>query len=311
MDTSEAAAGGLTIGPARPLRRGDISGRWAGRLMLAPAALIILAVTIYPLIFALTTSFKAFDPRTGAVGTEFVGLDNYGAVIKDGEFRQSLWNTALIAIPALALELALGFGLALLVVEPFRGKGLFLTAFMLPVLTIPVVVGITWRLLWHPSYGPINQMLGWVVGRQVSINWLNLPSTAIPAIIITEVWQWTPFMFLVLLAGLTAIPTDITEAAAIDGASGWQLFSYVTLPLMERTMVIALLLRSLDIIKIFDIIWVMNEGGPGTASQPIAGYIYRLGRYLQLGHVTAASFLLLILIVVLINLFRSRLKEVE
>jgi multiple sugar transport system permease protein len=300
----------LSVAKVQAVPRSDLTGRWTGRLMVTPAILIILLVTIYPMLFALTTSFKRFDPRVAEHNT-FVGLENYRAVIRDGEFRQSLRNTVLIAVPALALELVLGLGLALLVVGPIRGKGIFLTLFMLPVLTIPVVVGITWRMLWHPTYGPINQILSWIVRHQVNINWLNQPGTAIPAIIITEVWQWTPFMFLVLLAGLTAIPTDITEAAAIDGASRWQSFRFITLPLMKRTMVIGLLLRSLDIIKIFDIIWVMNEGGPGTASQPIAQYIYRLGRYLQLDRVTASSFLLLIIIVILINMFRSRLKEVE
>jgi multiple sugar transport system permease protein len=172
------------------------------------------------------------------------------------------------------------------------------------------MVGYVWRMLWDTQYGPINQVLGWILQRPVELVWLANPNTVYPAIIITEIWQWTPFMFLVLLAGLTAINPELHEAATIDGASGWQIFRYITLPLIYPVMVLAVLFRALDIFKLFDIVFALTGGGPGYQTETASMYVYILGwKNFRLGYTAAMSYILLIIVSIAITVLWRRLGE--
>jgi multiple sugar transport system permease protein len=209
------------------------------------------------------------------------------------------------------MEFFLGMGLALLLVKKIRGKRFFMAILMLPVMMVPVVVGYTWRILWHPSYGPVNQILGWIVGHRVTIPWLTRTPTAFFAIIVTEFWQWTPFMFLVLLAGLTSVNPELGEAASIDGASQWQTFWRVTIPVIRPVILVAILIRTLDALKLFDIVFILTNGGPGYSTQPVAFYLYRTGaRFFRMSHTAAGAWVFLIIVTFIIAMAVRRIQDV-
>jgi multiple sugar transport system permease protein len=279
-----------------------------GLAMVLPAVIIMLGVGIFPLLYSIGISFLRWEPKIP--GRPFVWLQNYQDNLINPEFWSCLKVTGILVLCSVSIEFFLGLGLAVLLVKPIRGRRILMTSLMLPVMMVPVVVGFTWRMLWDPLYGPINQILGWLVGHQVTISWLTNAKTALPAILVTEIWQWTPFMFLVLLAGLLSVNPDLQEAASIDGASGWQTFWKVTLPVMRPVILVAVLVRTIDVIKIFDIIYVTTGGGPGYATQPITYYLYRMGaRFFRMGYTAAGSWLLLIMISVFLSILVRRIGE--
>jgi multiple sugar transport system permease protein len=173
-----------------------------------------------------------------------------------------------------------------------------------------VVVGYTWRLLWDAQYGPINQIIGWIIGEPFTYTWLAKPATAMVAILVTEIWQWTPFMFLVFLSGLAVLDPEVFEAADIDGAGGWDKFWHLTIPLMRPIIIVALLIRGLDALKFFDIIFTLSGGGPGNATETISFYIYQVGyQFFRLGYGAAAAFVLLIFLAVLLTYLLKMFKS--
>ena len=282
--------------------------RHLGFAMVLPSVLVLLAVGIFPLIYSIGISFLRWEARIP--GHPFIGFRNYGNILTDSEFWHSLEVTGILAVVCVSIEFLLGLWLAALVLDSGRAKRFFMPVFMLPVMMVPVVVGFTWRMLWDPLYGPINQVLGLLVGHQVTTSWLTNATTALPAIMITEIWQWTPFMFLVLLAGLSAVNPELQEAAAIDGASKWKTFWAVTLPVIRPVVLVAILFRTIDVIKLFDIIYVTTGGGPGYATQPVTYYLYRTGaRFFRMGYTAAGSWILLILVACLLTFLVRRVGE--
>ena len=176
------------------------------------------------------------------------------------------------------------------------------TELILPVMFMPVVAGYTWRLLWDAHFGPINQIIGWIIGQPFQYTWLAQTKTAIFAILVTEIWQWTPFMFLVFLAGLAALDPELFEAAECDGASAWSKLRYVTLPLLRPILIVALLIRGLDAMKAFDIIFTLSGGAPGSSTETMAYYIYQTGyQFFRLGYGAAASFVFLVAVAILLT----------
>ncbi len=293
----ETTASATRTGPRYATRR-----RIEGWLLVLPAILLILGLTIYPLIQAVGLSFQRWDLQSQ--DHPFVGLKNYGDALGDARVWAALQNTAIIVVAAVVLEFLFGLGLALLFVGDFKGKRLMMPLIMLPVMVVPIVVGLTWRMLWDNQYGAINQTLSWIVGHDVNIVWLAHRDSALFAMIVTDLWQWTPFMFLVLLAGLSTVNPEIYEAAALDGAGWWQLLRDVTLPGIARVIAVAILFRGLDALKIFDLIYMFTQGGPGTSTESISWYIYQLGfKFFRLGYASAASFILVILLTVIATLY--------
>ncbi len=277
-------------------------------LFVAPCLIIILLVTIFPTIYSLGLSFTRWE--IALPDKPFIGLGNYIQLFQDSRFTHSILVTAIVVVVGVSVELALGFGLAQTLVAEMRGKRIIVAALLLPVMVMPVVVGYTWRLLWDAQYGPINQIIGWIIGRPFHYTWLAKPPTAIFAILVTEIWQWTPFMFLVFLSGLSTLDPELFEAADIDGASGWEKFYHLTIPLMRPILIVAVLIRGLDALKFFDIIFTLTGGGPGNSTETISFYIYQTGyQFFRLGYGAAASFVLLIALVIiltyLLKLFRA------
>ena len=288
-------------------RNNQHGGKFA---LIAPATILILFIALFPLLYSIIVSFQNIDSRT-PVGT-FVGLKNYTDVLRDARFWNALGNTALIMVVCVAIDLVLGFVLAQTLVGHLPGKRFIVPILILPVVIAPLIVGYTWRMLWDTQYGPINQVLSWIAGRPVEIVWLANSATVWPAIFITEIWQWTPFMFLVLLAGLASINPEYREAAEMDGASGWQVLRFVTLPLVWPVMAVAILFRALDAFKVFDIVFALTNGGPGTMTETVSLYAYTLGfRNFRISYTAALTFVLLVIVSVAITLLWRRLSANE
>ncbi len=274
--------------------------------MVAPTVLVILALGIFPLLYSLALSFQRRDLQHPGTD-QFVGLANYQAALLDGRVWASMANTLLFVVVGIGLELVLGLALALVVVDELRGKRLIIPLLMLPVMMTPVVVALGWRILWDSQYGAINQLLGLVLRREVDILWLTQKWPAMFAILVTEVWQWTPFMFLLLLAGLSALNPELYEAAALDGAGWWQALREITLPGLAPVIAVVVLFRALDAFKIFDLIFMLTQGQPGTATETISWYIYQVGyKFFNLGYAAAVSYLLLIFLTVAATLYAAR-----
>jgi multiple sugar transport system permease protein len=260
-------------------------------LFLAPALAVLLALSIYPLIYSVTISLQ----QETAAGITW-GLGNFTRLLSDNFFWTALGHTFVYAAAALTCEFLLGLGLALLLNNQIRGRGFFRASLLVPMMLPTVVVGVVWRLMLNPNFGAVNGTLKQFEIDTESLTWTASPKLAMLSVIAVDVWQWTPFVFLVLLAGLQAIPQEPYEAALIDGSSVWATFWHVTLPLLKPSILIVLLLRTMDLLRVFDQIFILTEGGPGFATETISLYIYRAAfRFFDFGYAAAMSFVLLAL----------------
>lgn len=280
-------------------------------MFVAPCLIVILLVTIFPVLYSLGLSFTKWE--IALQEKPFIGFGNYIELFETARFWHSLLITAIVVVVGVGTEMFLGFSLAQMLVGEMRGKRIIVAALLLPVMVMPVVVGYTWRLLWDAQYGPINQIIGWIIGRPFTYTWLAKPLTAMVAILVTEIWQWTPFMFLVFLSGLAVLDQEVFEAADIDGASGWDKLRYLTVPLMRPIIIVALLIRGLDALKFFDVIFTLSGGGPGNSTETLSFYIYQVGyQFFRLGYGAAASFVLLVVLAVvltyLLKMFKAALE---
>jgi multiple sugar transport system permease protein len=295
-------------------RLGRLVSAWTDRhfkwLMVAPAALLILALSIYPLLFSLWVNFVNYDFQIP--GHDFVGLENFSQVVQDPLAASSLVLTVLLSLTVVAIEFVLGLALALAMVKTFRGRGVIMSILIIPLFISPVIVGQSWALFLQRPFGPADYLLGQLLGHPVNISWVGEVPWVYIAIVIADVWQWTPFMFVILLAGLAAIPQHLYEAAELDGISSLSTFIYVTLPQLAPIIMLALTFRLLDAVKLFDIIFMLTGGGPGTATYTASFYLYQIGfQQFHLSIATAGSWIFLILLSVVIMVLVRRLLRAE
>jgi multiple sugar transport system permease protein len=283
----------------------DRNFRW---LLVAPAVCLILALSIFPLLFSLWVSFVNYDFQIP--GHAFVGLKNFEQVVADPVARWSLVVTALLSGSSVLLEFVLGLALALALTATFRGRGLIMSLVIIPLFISPVVVGQCWALMLQRPFGPTNYILSQLLGFDVTISWLTQAPWNFIALIVADVWQWTPFMFVILLAGLSAVPPHVYEAAELDGVGAWQTFWYITVPHIAPMMLLALTFRLLDAVKLFDIIFVLTGGGPGTNTYSASYYLYTIGfTQFHLSNATAGSWIFLILTVIVVMVLVRRLLK--
>jgi multiple sugar transport system permease protein len=287
---------------------------WSDRhfkwLLVVPAVLLILSLSVYPLVFSLWVSFVNYDFQIP--GHAFVGLKNFSMVVLDPVARWSLVLTILLSAANVAIELGLGLALALAMVRSFPGRGLVMSVLIIPLFISPVIVGQAWALLLQRPFGPMNYLLGELLGREVTIGWLTESPWLYFALILADVWQWTPFMFVILLAGLTAIPPNLYEAAELDGVDGWQAFRLITLPQIAPIIMLAITFRLLDAVRLFDTIFIMTAGGPGTKTYTSSFYLYTVGfTQFHLSQATAGSWIFLVLTAVVVSLLVRRLLKAE
>jgi multiple sugar transport system permease protein len=271
---------------------------------------LILALSVYPLLFSIWVAFVNYDFQIP--GHAFVGLQNFRQIVTDPLAWYSLRVTVVLSISVVAIQFALGLGLALLMVDKFRGRGIVMSILIIPLFISPVIVGQSWAMFLQRPFGPADFLLGRLLGHAVTISWLTEAPWVYIAIVIADVWQWTPFMFVILLAGLAAIPQHLYEAAELDGVSRWQAFLYVTLPHLVPIILLAVTFRLLDAVKLFDVIFMLTGGGPGTATYTTSFYLYQIGfQQFHLSEATAGAWLFLILISAVIMTLVRRLLRAE
>jgi|YelNatPaOPRAMG01_1025707.scaffolds.fasta_scaffold02895_10 multiple sugar transport system permease protein len=265
-------------------------------LLIIPLQIIMNLVGLFPLIAEIYVSFTNWSPTSGDWYTaKFIGLENYYRVFfKDVQFWQAIQRTLFLTIACVLTEFLLGLGLALLFTDNFLGKRFFTSAILLPMMVVPAATGYMFFMMFQRD-GPINAILSMITGQEVKINWFVFGDTAMFTIYLADVWQWTPFMFLLMLSGLLALPQDPINAAKVLGASRWQVFRHVILPMMKPLITIALLLRGIEAFKIFDAAYIMTHGGPGTATQTVSMYMLEIGfRAWRLGYVAAEALLIVV-----------------
>ncbi|MFK8080689.1 MAG: carbohydrate ABC transporter permease [Granulosicoccus sp.] len=269
--------------------------RWFKYWLITPAVFLLLLIGLFPLIYSLIVSFQNINLID--IDTSFQGLLNYRLLLDDSRLWESFQHTVIFMVVALPIELVLGMLMALLCLEKLPGKQIFIALLLLPTVISPIVAGAAWRLLFDNRFGPINQIISWLAGEPVTILWTINPTFVYPAILITEIWQWTPFMFLLLLAALGNVDKSQIEAAQIDGASYWRIFFRIMLPAIAPVMVIAILIRALDLFRLFDMVWALTQGGPGTSTETISIYAYVQGfKQFETSYTAAIAFLVIVML---------------
>lgn len=275
----------------------------------APAVIFVFVGSIFMALYALYISFTEYQLQRRAE-PRFVGIDNYVEAFTDEKLWTSIWQTVTIAVPALVLEMLVGLALALLLNRNFVGRAIAVSLIVTPVMVSSAAAGMAWRLLLEPRYGPINDLLSRLTGSQVQIGWLGSLNWARPAIVLTDVWHMSPFVMLLLLAGLGNISEEIYGAAKIDGATPWQLLIDITLPLLKPILVLIVLLRGIDLARLFDLIFIMTKGGPGTITQTLSYYIYLNGlQFFRIGYAAAMAWIVAIFFIVFAKFYLDVLRK--
>ena len=275
--------------------------------LIAPSIIILLIIGLFPLVYTLVVSFQGITMMDN--DTSFHGIKNYVAIADDTRFWGALFHTVMFTVIALPIELFLGLFMAQLFIEKLPGRQIFIALLVLPVVVAPIVSGATWSLLLDNRFGPINQIINWFMGEELTLLWTINPTLVYPAIFLAEVWQWTPFMFLLLLAALSAVDKAQLEAAAIDGASYWMIFTKITLPSIWPVMAVAILIRGLDLFRLFDIVWALTKGGPGTMTETISTLTYVKG--FQQFETSYTGAVALLIIIILSFVVIGALRKVE
>jgi multiple sugar transport system permease protein len=278
------------------------------RLMVTPAVGLLFLVTIAPLLFSLGVSFTNLQFGSPQP-MKWSGLDNYVHLIsRDERFLSALWRTVLLVIAGVATQTVLGFVIASLLYRIRRGRTVLLSAILIPSVISQVVAGWQGRMIFNASYGPLNDILFRFGVKGPA--WLASQQTALPTIFLTDTWQWTPFLALIILAALQSMPQDIIEAARLDGAYGWPMFRFVTVPLILPVTAIGILLRGVDLFKTFDLVYILTQGGPGNSSETLTYFTYVEGfKFFNPSYASAMSFIQLILVTIAAKLFLSFVRR--
>jgi len=283
-------------------------------LFLLPCIITLLAITIFPLVYSLSISLTNYELGR-PIEIRFVGLENYWTILfKDSRFLIAITNTFIFVASTITIQFFFGLALALVLNRSFRGRSFIVAVVLLPMMIVPVATGYIWWMLYDVSYGPFNYILeaARLTTHEAPIKWLADPSLSLLGVIITDCWQYAPFMMLVLLAGLQSIPAEPYEAAQIDGASRWQTFRHVTLPLLRSAIAVAILIRTIDAFKIFDLVYLMTYGGPGTSSEVASFYTYLNGfRFFKMGYASALSYVILLIVALFTTIFLRFLRRAE
>lgn len=268
---------------------------------LTPILVVVGAVLVYPLLYVFRLSFFSYSLSRGL---HFIGWGNYTTIAKDKVFQVALKNTFVYTAAAISVELVLGFVLANVLNREFKGRDLVRGFLLIPMLASPIVSGIMWRFMYNPDFGIINYFFK-SLGLPTFV-WTGNPSTALLSCVVVDIWQYTSFVMLLLLAGLQSIPREQYEAAMIDGASSWQRLRYITIPWLKPMILVVLLMRTMDSVKVFDQVYALTGGGPGISSLTVGVYAYYKGfRSFSLGYASAVSWVLA-LITLVISLFYIR-----
>jgi multiple sugar transport system permease protein len=273
---------------------------------LLPAVVLMVGLVIFPTIFAFLISLTRWNLTESEVRI-FVGLSNYANLMREVRFWEALGRTGVFTLVSTGMTLVLGMGLALLLNRPLPAKNVFRTLLIVPMVVTPVVVGLTWRFMYNPELGMVNYLLSEFGFEKVAF--LGKTATSLGSVIVTDIWQYTPFALLILLAGLESLPKEPFEAAQLDGASDAETFWWITLPMMRGPLLVTVLFRIMFSFNTFDTIYVMTGGGPGRSSETLVMYAYRLG--FEQWHMGESAAVALIMLVLVISLARVIIRAIK
>lgn len=287
---SVESPGGIALGRSgNPAVR-----RWQYLLFAAPALVAVFLVIVFPWAFTVFMSMHDW----GVVGSRtFVGADNFLRLLSDSRFIESIGHTLYFTVLAIVLPVVLGVFAAVIFHRHFPMRGFLRAIFIMPMMATPVAIALVWTMMFHPQLGVLNYLLT-SVGLPPSL-WVYSPATVIPALVLVEVWHWTPLVMLIVLGGLASLPTEPYESAVIDGASAWQMFRHITFPLVLPFIMVAVIIRAIDALKTFDTIFVITQGGPGTASETINIFLYlQAFAFYDIGYASAVVVVFFVIIVI-------------
>ncbi len=286
MTSGLLAANGLRTRRRQPVRAQltAVVDRNLAIIFPLPALVLVAALMVYPLVYTIVLSMRSYD--FGLRGYSFAGLSHYVTTLTNQRFWDAFGRTFWFAALSVTGSIVLGMIMALILNRDFRGARWTRTAFLMPMVATPVATSLVWMMMFNPTLGVLNYLLG-LVGLPPSL-WVADPALAIPSIVLVDIWHFAPFAMLILLASLRSLPREPFESAMIDGASRWQIFWRITLPLLQPVLVVVLIFRIIDSLKVFDLIWVMTAGGPGFASETLYVYAYNQAfKYLDIGYGSA------------------------
>ena len=296
----------MTRRAASGIRRRSLTEKYFPIILITPAVAITLFLVIFPLIWALGLSFYNYNVIRGGAA-QFVGLDNYVRLISSRTIWKRFITTAEFVISAVLLEFLIGFGLAFLFYQQFRGRRLAMALVTMPMLIAPVATGLFFRYIFDATHGVVTYFLYLITGKHIRL----LSEYAMLSCVILDVWQWSPFMMLFILAGLEAVPRHLLESAEIDRFSWFTKFRVVIWPTIRPLVMLALLFRTMDALRTFDTVFILTEGGPGTRTELISLHLYRLAfSFFRTGEACALAFILLILVILLTNLYLRMARRV-
>jgi multiple sugar transport system permease protein len=298
----------LTHTPARPPQSRRFTEDRSKHIFILPAVILILLFSIFPLLFSFTLSFMSWDLSRLAGGVRFIGLTNFITLVNDARF----WNTArvtlMFVVGGVTLQYIIGLGVAILLNQEIRFRRFFRVVFLMPMMLTPAAVAYGGRMLFNEGQGPLNDIIKFFGGPQIP--WFSSPTLALPSLILLDTWEWTPFVMIVLLAGLQSLPPEVFEAARVDGASDWQSFRHITFPMLAPVSVTVILIRALEAFKLFDIAVVMTGGGPGTSTEAVTMYAYQVGlKNGNLGYASAIAYALLIMVIISSTVFLRTMRQ--
>lgn len=299
-------------------RQRHLSDRAILNLFIWPTLILLIAMNIFPLFYSLYLSFTNYSAIARQIPV-WIAFENFSKILNDEQLWQYFATTGRYVLLSVGLQTIFGFGLAMLVREKFRGSGLLTTLILVPMMLSPVVVGLFWKLMYNPTFGYVNFLLGFsnagTAPDFLASSWArhSVPGLALIAVVVVDVWMWTPFVMLLVLSGLKAIPDYLYEAAAIDRASSWFQFWRITLPQVAPLLLIAVLFRTIEAIKSFDLVMGMTGGGPGSQTELIAINLYRQafqGQF-RTGPASALAYIILIIIIAISNLYIRYLNQMR
>jgi multiple sugar transport system permease protein len=284
------------------------SRKRAGRIFLLPGVIWVLCFTIFPLLYSLALSFTNMRLGRGARVTEFVGLSNYAQVFNDQRVQEVLGTTVFLIVSSVLLTLVMGTLIAWLFSQQIPGLNVFRAVLTMPLFAAPIAIGHLGMILFNEQSGPINHMIRGLGGDPVY--WITNPWSARFAVLIVDAWQWTPFVFIVVLAAMQSVPEELYEAVRLDSSSAWVIFTRITLPLITPALGTVGLLRMVETFKILDIPFTLTGGGPGTSTQTYSYYTYLTGlRHFNMGYASALAYLLVIVAIIVATTYFLHTRE--
>lgn len=298
--------------PAQASRLARFADRRFNWLLVWPSMAVLLLIGLFPILYSLMVSFQKINRRV--TDTSFQGLDNYERLLSDDRFWEAVLHTGIFTAIALPLQLVLGLLLARLFLERFPGRQAMIALIVVPSVIAPFVAGAMWRLMFDNIFGPINVAVRWLTGSDFNMLWLVNDNGIVVyfAILAAEVWQWTPFMFLIFLAAWSNVDRSQLEAAEIDGASGWRVFRRIILPAIRPVVFVALIIRALDLVRLFDIVYAMTRGGPGNLTETLSIYAYVKGfERFDISMTAAFAFVVIVSLSVVVMILLKRVGVTE